>query len=236
MDFFLEQSTFSAFSTQHFLPLIITFVIGLIAIVWAKYKLNEKQQITLIFLISLVPFVGYLFNLIFPIYEGTFSIKEHLPIHICRFISIACPFIILYKNRFWLGIFYFWILAGTINANITPDVQYGFPHWSYFNYWMVHSVLIIVPIYYLIVFRLKIEFKDLKNAFWVANGFLVITFFLNIILDSNYMYSKAKPESASILDYMGPWPIYLVSTQLLALFLFSILYLPFFIKSKKRGG
>lgn len=233
MDFLFEKHTFSAYGPQHFIPLLIIFTLGLISILWSKYKLNKSEQLYLIFIISLVPFAGYFTNLIFPIIEGDFSLKEDLPIHICRFIAVSCPFVIWFKNRFWMGIFYFWILAGTINANITPDVEFGFPHWSYFNYWMVHSFLIIIPIYYVVIFRLNIQFKDIKNAFWVANGFLVITFFLNLALDSNYMYSKAKPDSSSILDYMGPWPIYLISTQLLALILFTLLYLPFYFKNKK---
>ncbi|MBT8234311.1 MAG: TIGR02206 family membrane protein [Saprospiraceae bacterium] len=232
MDFLFQQSQFEAFTNSHWIPLIVIGVLGLIAIVFAKYRLSKKRQICLIFTISLIPLLGYLINVIFPLIEGNFSIKTDLPIHICRILAVTCPIVILKNNRYWMGIFYFWILAGTLNANITPDVENAFPHWSYFSYWMVHSFLIIIPIYYIIVFKMSITFKDLKNAFWMANLFLVVTYFINVLLDSNYMYSRGKPDSASILDLMGPWPIYLITGQLLALVLFSILYLPF-IKRKK---
>jgi len=232
MDFLFDQAKFHPFGIFHILPLLIVFCIGVIAILIAKYKLQNQGQKNLIFVLSLIPLIGYSFNLIFPTIEGDFNLQDDLPIHVCRVLAVTCPFVIWFDKRYWMGIFYFWILAGTLNANITPDVEYAFPHWSYFNYWMVHSFLIIIPLYYVFVFKMKITLKDLKNAFWMANLFLVITYFINVLLNSNYMYSRGKPPSATILDVMGPWPIYLITGQLLALVLFFVLYLPFYYKGK----
>ena len=229
MDFLFKQAPFRPFGIHHVLPLIIIFVIGLICIFWSKYKLETKGQRNLIFGISLIPFFGYLLNIIFPLIEGDFNLQDDLPIHLCRILAITSPFVIWFNKRYWMGIFYFWILAGTLNANLTPDVEFAYPHWTYFNYWMVHSFLIIIPIYYVIVFKLRITITDLKNAFWNANLFLIVSYFINVGLNSNYMYSRSKPPSATILDFMGPWPIYLIVGQLLALLLFSILYLPFYL-------
>lgn len=233
MDFLFKQAPFHPFGMYHVMPLFIVFCFGLSSILFAKFKLDHRSQKKLIFVISLIPLLGYSFNIIFPNIEGDFNLQDDLPIHVCRVLAVACPIVIWYNKRTWMGIFYFWILAGTLNANITPDVEYAFPHWSYFNYWMVHSFLIIIPLYYVFVFKIKITFKDLKNAFWMANIFLVITYFLNLVLDSNYMYSRGKPPSATILDVMGPWPIYLITGQLLALVLFFLLYLPFYFNAQK---
>ena len=227
MDFLFEQAPFHAFGQAHFIPLGLVALIGLSVILFANNKLDQDRQYQLIFYLSLIPCLGYAFNVIFPLIEGDFNVKDDLPIHLCRFLAVTSPLVIKYRNRYWIGIFYFWILAGTLNANITPDVEFAFPHWTYFNYWMVHSFLIIIPIYYVAVLKLKISFKDLKNAFWMANAFLIFTLIVNVILGSNYMYSLNKPVSASILDYMGPWPVYLLVGQLLALVLFLILYIPF---------
>lgn len=45
-----------------------------------------------------------------------------------------------------------------------------------------------------------------------------------------------KPSNGSLLDYLGAWPWYLISLEIVAFVLFLLLYLPFLIKNniKKR--
>jgi uncharacterized membrane protein YwaF len=48
------------------------------------------------------------------------------------------------------------------------------------------------------------------------------------------MFLREKPEAASLLDLMGPWPWYILSGALLALALFAALDAPF--RGRRRGG
>lgn len=232
--FLFKQSDFNAFTGQHFCPIIIIFLIGVASILFAKYKLEENNRWCFLIYLSIIPALGYYLTIPMIIMETGFSFEKDLPLHLCRLMSIFAPYLIWKRDRFWLGVFYFWILAGTLNANITPDIEYGFPHWSYFAYWTMHSFLIIIPIYYVLLLGIKITLKDLNNAFWTANGFVVFSVITNYLLNSNYMYTLKKPPVSSLLDYMGPWPIYLISGQAVALFLFLILYVPFLISTLRK--
>jgi hypothetical integral membrane protein (TIGR02206 family) len=51
---------------------------------------------------------------------------------------------------------------------------------------------------------------------------------INYSLDANYFYLNHKPESASVLDYLGDWPYYIITVQLVIIPLFMLIYLPFY--------
>jgi uncharacterized membrane protein YwaF len=56
---------------------------------------------------------------------------------------------------------------------------------------------------------------------------------LNKLLSTNYGFLCHKPEQASLMDSLGPWPWYIGSMILLCMTLYSLLYLPFFIANKR---
>ena len=168
------------------------------------------------------------------IYLGEFSYKEELPIHLCRFIALIAPIVMLTRNRFWLGILYFWIIVGTLNANITPDLQRGFPHYEYLIYFCLHSGLMVLPFYTVFVYRVDIKFRDFIITFLMTNVFFFSAHLINLILGSNYMYTMHKPPVASLFDVLGPWPWYMLTGQVLIVGLMLIVYIPFVIRRKRQ--
>jgi hypothetical integral membrane protein (TIGR02206 family) len=61
------------------------------------------------------------------------------------------------------------------------------------------------------------------------NGYAVAVFCVNHVLGSNYLFVMRKPETASLFDVLGPWPIYLLGAEGVALVMFICLYMPFAI-------
>ena len=86
--------------------------------------------------------------------------------------------------------------------------------------------MISIVFYGLMVFKWKIYLIDIKNAIIGANVYLVFSLIVNLLSGGNYFFTMRKPDAATILDYMGPWPWYLISGQILMVFLFFLLYLP----------
>ncbi len=235
MSFLFEETAFTAYSLEHFYPMFFFFILGCISIIFAKRKLNITQQRRFGVLLALIPFCGVFFRMYYAYKVGNFSLQSELPLHLCRLLGIAAPFIMYSKNRYVLGMFYFWTLAGTLNANLTPDLPEGFPTLSYISYWTLHSGLVLVALYSVFVYRLRVHIKDMVNVFWATNVFLVIIHLINFVIGSNYFYTMHKPPAASLLDYMGPWPWYILSGEIMVFILMGLVYIPFlFMKKSDR--
>jgi hypothetical integral membrane protein (TIGR02206 family) len=69
-------------------------------------------------------------------------------------------------------------------------------------------------------------------ALGVTGAYALLIAPLNYLLDANYLFLRAKPEGASILDFFGPWPYYLIGLIGVAIATCLIAYLPFAIQRR----
>jgi len=219
-------------SLQHILPIAVTFI-GVIILIWFSIKkLNQKQQ-NLVFkgLGFFVSFTVLVFHINL-ILKGNYSLSKDLPLFLCSFMAL---FIFVFTNsrKYWLfEILLFWIIAGTTQAVITPDISIGFPSFDYFRYWIVHLGLLVIIFYAIFVFKMRPTWKSMFKSFLTLQVYMLLVFCVNYILGGNYSYLNKKPSSASLIDYLGEWPVYLLVIEVFLIPYFLIIYLPFFITKK----
>lgn len=230
---FDTSNKFIAFSAMHWYPIFIVSVFMLSNIYLAKKHLSERNKIIFGTALAMIPALCVISRMIFTNIEGTFTLQAELPFHLCRLLAIILPFVIYFRNKKWFGITYFFTMVGTFQALLTPDLPQAAPHYSYASYWILHGILIYLPIYCIVVFGFKITKKDFINALIAGNLYLLFTFIINYALGSNYFYTSHKPPSASLLDFLGPWPWYILSVELLAILLFVLAWIPFWFYGKK---
>lgn len=232
MVFFSNIPVFEPYTYLHWIPLILAFLFGLLVIRFSNRYLTERQKTLVGTILALIPFLCIVFRMSYLLWIGTFDIVDDLPFYLCRFMALILPFVFYTRNRYWLGILYFWILVGTINANLTPDLIFGFPHFEYFVYWFYHATLVVCIFYAIFVFKISVGWNDYKNAVIGVIIFSIFSACANVLLKANYNYLTFKPPNGSALDYLGPWPWYILSVYALMFILFFLVLIPFLRKSK----
>jgi hypothetical integral membrane protein (TIGR02206 family) len=135
----------------------------------------------------------------------------------------------IYEFMYLMGI------GGAIQALATPDLGiYGFPHFRFFQTFISHGLIVTAAIYMTTVEGYRPTWKSIWRVFVWMNAYMVIVFFINTAIGSNYLFINHKPETASLLDMLPRWPIYILYVEVIGMITVLLLYLPFAIKDWRR--
>lgn len=221
-------------SIEHVLPILFSVVFCVIFIKYSKRKLSKKKQHKALHVFGcLVSFIVLAFHL-YSLSFGNYNITTDLPLYLCSLIALLIP-IFTYYRKFWMfEVLLFWIIAGTLQGVLTPDISEGFPAFDYFRYWVVHLGLLIIIFYAIFVFKMKPTFKSVFKSFFALQLYVIFMVIINFTLNANYFYLNEKPQSASLLDYFGEWPVYILVVQIIIIPYFLLIYLPFYLVERKR--
>ena len=223
-------------SVEHLVPIILAFIFSFIFIRFSERNQNLKQQQKSIhYFAVLVSLTVILFHLYY-ISLGNYNLTTDLPLYLCSLLALFIPYFTYYRRYWMYEILVFWIIAGTLQGVITPDIAEGFPSFDYFRYWVVHLGLLIIIFYATFVFKMKPKFKSIFKSILALQLYVVMIVLINYVLDANYFYLNEKPQAASLLDYFGKWPFYIVVAQLILVPYFMIIYVPFYWFSRKQNS
>ena len=219
--FLSNDIPFASFGHSHAVAVFVFIVLlGLSTLTALRLSDRENLIVTRISSFTVVAWTAITLAL------DRFNVDQSLPLSICNLFSLVAPFLFWTPNQRRFEIVYFFVLSGTLQAIITPDPEGGFPSYGFFKYWIVHCGLVIVVIHHLIAFKLFPRAKGILVTFMWLNIYILCLIPINLFLDANYFYLMRKPITPTLLDFFGPWPNYIFATEVLAIVVFAIMYMP----------
>jgi len=221
-------------SLEHVLPILLSSVFGILLIYYSKNKFNKIKQKQSLFWFSVIISLTVITFHFYKISRGNYNITSDLPLYLCSLLGLIIPVFAYFRKLWMYEVLLFWIIGGTLQAVITPDIPLGFPSFDYFRYWIVHLGLLIVVFYATFVFKMRPNLKSVFKSFFALQVYVIMMVGINYVLNANYFYLNEKPVSASILDYLGEWPVYIIVVQVIIIPYFLIIYLPFYLFGKKE--
>jgi hypothetical integral membrane protein (TIGR02206 family) len=165
--------------------------------------------------------------------NGTFDIQAALPFHYCDLAAMVGAAALWSHRQQLCEITYFFGLAGTLQALITPALQNDFPDPRFWLFFGGHGAVVIAALYVVLGLRHQPQPGAVRRAMIVMTVYTIIVGTLNVLLGTNYGFLCAKPPTASLMDYLGPWPWYIGSLWLLGLVFYSVLNLPFVLQRRR---
>ncbi|WP_160646679.1 YwaF family protein [Chengkuizengella marina] len=229
------ENQFVLFSFEHLFSLFSVIVI-ILFIYWNRNSLKQtllnvisRGILITVLIVSEISLHAWLW------WVDEWGYRNALPLHLSSISLLLAAFLLWMKSYRLFEFTYFVGVGSALQAMITPDISlYTFPHFRYIQFFIAHGGIVVANFFMVFVEGFRPTLKSLWRAFFYLNLYTLIIFIFNIMIGSNYMYVSRKPINPSIIDYLGPWPWYIIPLEMIALVTFFILYLPFFLTRKKK--
>lgn len=157
----------------------------------------------------------------------TWTPTEMLPVHVCSVAVWGGGVALLTGHRTLRDYAYYIGVMGSAMAILTPDLgRYGPGSVRFVQFFVSHGLLGAVPVY-LLAEGYRPTWRGAGKTMVVLALQGVAAHRINRAVGSNYLFVSRKPEFATALDALPPWPRYLPPMYGAAAAGVALLTLPF---------
>jgi hypothetical integral membrane protein (TIGR02206 family) len=236
-DIFAKDYTgapFVLFGGAHLAALGIIALINLL-IVFNRKRFSERGKRNARIGMAVVLVVNEIAWHVWNYSVGLWTAQTMLPLHLCSLLVWGGAYMLVTRSYPLFEFMYFLGIAGASQALLTPDAGiYGFPHFRFWQTMISHGTIFTAAIYMTFVEGNRPTWRSVARVFIIMNIYMAFVGLVNWALGSNYMFIARKPETASLIDVLGPWPFYILSLEAIGLAMSLLLYLPYALKDRKE--
>lgn len=199
------------FGTAHLLALAATVMVSVVLVLLVRRHrsmpaIDRWLRITGWMLLAIA-----LAWMLWDLLPTRFDLAHSLPVSLSDLARLLIPVALITRAGWAVAVVYYWGLSLNLMALLTPDLNYNFfPPLEYGMFWLAHIAAFAVPVVLVWGLRYRPTWRGFGFAYLFTVAWAVVTMGLNVLTEANYGYLNRPPEGGSLLDLMGPWPVYLL--------------------------
>jgi hypothetical integral membrane protein (TIGR02206 family) len=106
-------------------------------------------------------------------------------------------------------------------------------HYRAFQTQISHGAIITAAIIMTTVSGYRPTWGSVGRVLVGINVYMLGVGLVNWLIGSNYLFIARKPDTASLIDLLGPWPVYIIWIEVIGIVTILLLYAPFAILDAK---
>ena len=225
---------FEIFGTVHLMTIIAVIAVSVLLPKFYKSK-SDSQKSSMNKIIAGVIALHVIISPYKDLYllANPYDWRETIPLHMCDLSEIFLIWFLLGGPKILYLCAFFWGLGGASMAILTPDISHH--DLDYIFFMIGHGMIIVGIMYATVALGNRPYAKDILIVSAITAFILLpIVYAINILLGepANFWYLVAKPDGASLMDMFPEPPYHLLYTTPLAIAVFYLIYLPYFIKDR----
>jgi hypothetical integral membrane protein (TIGR02206 family) len=232
MDLFSTQREFSAYGPSYW-AVIAVFAIGAGLLVWIGRRQTEAEARRFGRILGVLTAAIYGSVLIYSLIPPT--IDRSVPLRLTDLATVAAAYA-LWSQRHWaFALTYYWGLVLSTQALISPVLKSpDFPDYQFLGFWAIHLLVVWAAIYLTWGRRMRPRWRSYRFVVVVTVVWAAVTFVFNRIAGTDYGFLNGKPATASLLDVLGPWPLYVLTAATLILIVWALMTWPW-ERTRRQG-
>lgn len=237
MDPLLAAQPFVAYGLSHGVVVLVLTVVAAALVVLGRRHRGTPTELPLSRAFAVV-FAAFLVPVeVFWLLPGQSGIAHSLPLQLCDLAAMATVWALWSHAPTAFALTYFWGLTLTSQAFLSPELHGpDFPSLQFLSFFGMHSLVLWAAIYLTWGVGLRPGWRSYRIALLVTIGWAVVMFAVNHALGTNYGFLNTKPQAASLLDMLGPWPWYLLSALLLTATFWALITYPWTRRTHSAGS
>lgn len=231
----MDPSGFETFGTSH-LVMLALFLAGTWPVIRLGRRLQspaQRRRVSRVFALAIPAFTVPM--QVVDLLPGRFDLQSTLPLQLCDLAWMAACVALWTHARWAVALTYYWGLVLTSQALLTPWLTATFPDPKFLGFWGMHYLIVWSAFFLVWGLRLRPDWRGFTTTVATTAVWMATVYLFNLAAGTNYGFLNEKPSTASLLDYLGPWPAYLLAEMMIVAVVWALMTWPW-VRAGARGG